>query len=119
MLLLLLWCQKSCMSNVKDFRPINLVGCVYKLLPKVLANRQNRVFSTKNVFVGGRKILDSIRIANECLVSKIKSKTPGVICKLRCPDSKIKSQTPSVICKLDIEKACELRFFTLYLVSLW
>ena len=78
--------------NIKDFRPIKLVGNVYKLLSKVLANKlravlDNLISETQNSFVGGRQILDSVLIANEFL------------------ESRLKSQLPSVVCKLDIEKA--------------
>ena len=79
---------KKCNAvNIKDFHPISLVGNVYKLLSKVLANRlrvvlDNLISETQNSFVGRRQILDSVLIANECLDSRLKSKIPGVVCKL-------------------------------------
>jgi hypothetical protein len=79
--------KKQNAFNIRDFRPISLIGCVYKLLSKVLTNRlkivmENLISETQNAFVGGRQILDSVLVANESLDSRIKSGKPGIICKL-------------------------------------
>ena len=55
--------KKTDAVNICDFRPISLVGCIYKLLAKVLANRLAQVLDgiiseSQNSFLGGRKILD-------------------------------------------------------------
>ena len=53
--------------KLKDFRPISLVGCTYKLLAKILANRlkivlPNIISPFQGAFVQGMQILDGILI---------------------------------------------------------
>jgi hypothetical protein len=79
--------KKQNATNIRDYRPISLVGSIYKILSKVLANRLKLVLDglvseSQNAFVGGRQTPDSVLIANECLDSRLKSRIPGVVCKL-------------------------------------
>lgn len=77
---------------MKDFRLINLVGGLYKLLAKVLANRLKLavgevVSKNQHAFIQGRQILDTVLIASEAI------------------DSRLENNNPSLFLKLDIEKA--------------
>ncbi|KAJ9674856.1 hypothetical protein PVL29_024033 [Vitis rotundifolia] len=74
-------------EDLGDFRPISLLGGLYKLLAKVLANRLKRVVgkvvsNAQNAFVMGRQILDASLIANDVIDTWQKRKEKGLICKL-------------------------------------
>ncbi|RVW49313.1 Peptidyl-prolyl cis-trans isomerase FKBP20-1 [Vitis vinifera] len=84
---------RSCWDFMKEeivdlFKePISLLGGLYKLLAKVLANRLKKVLdkvvsTNQNAFVKGRQILDASLIANEVIDFWYKRKEKGLICKL-------------------------------------
>lgn len=79
-------------QSLNDFRPISLVGCLYKVVTKILAARIKKVLpqvitDTQFAFLGGRGMLDSVLIANEAV-----------------HDAKMR-KSPSLIFKVDFEKA--------------
>ena len=63
--------KKGGAEDLKDFKPISLVGSLYKLLANVLANRLKKVLrkmitESQNAFLEGRQIL----ITNEVVDSR-------------------------------------------------
>ncbi|GKV42785.1 hypothetical protein SLEP1_g50152 [Rubroshorea leprosula] len=72
--------------ELKDYRPISLIGCVYKLLAKVLANRLKSMISeivsdTQSTFVGGRQLVDGVLVLNEVVDEVKKRKKPAFVFK--------------------------------------
>jgi len=64
--------KKENPSNLNDYRPISLVGYLYKVLSKLLANRLKRVLpgvidQNQSAFLKGRGLLDSVLVANETI----------------------------------------------------
>ena len=75
------------MEDFKDLKPISLVGGLYKILTKVLANKIKRVMDkviskSQNAFVEGRQILDVVLIASKIADSTLRRKKCGLVCKL-------------------------------------
>ncbi|KAK2413305.1 hypothetical protein QL285_036031 [Trifolium repens] len=74
-------------EGLGDYRPISLLGCIYKLLSKVLAARLAKVIgsivsTSQSAFIKGRQLVDGVLVLNEvvdfakkigkeCLIFKI------------------------------------------------
>lgn len=57
---------------ISDFRPISLIGCQYKIIAKILANRLALVISSvvgdsQMAFIKGRQIIDGPLMVNEII----------------------------------------------------
>jgi len=74
-------------QRLSDFRPISLVGSLYKILAKILANRLRTVIGSvisdsQSAFVKGRQILDGILVANEVVDEARKCKKELILFKV-------------------------------------
>nr|XP_025621448.1 uncharacterized protein LOC112712731 [Arachis hypogaea] len=74
-------------NDLKDYRPISMVGCVYKVVAKILSKRLQSfmpelVGEEQSAFVSGRKIIDEALIACEVVHWVRKKKIPTWLIKL-------------------------------------
>ena len=79
--------KKGDVEDLKDFMPISLLGSLYKILVKVLANHLKKVVGrvvskAQNAFVEGRQITNASLIANELFDHWQKQGEKGVFCEL-------------------------------------
>nr|KAJ0184913.1 hypothetical protein LSAT_V11C900471370 [Lactuca sativa] len=70
-----------------EYRPISLIGCIYKIIAKVLAERLKRyipqvVSHTQTTFIKDRNILDGPLIINEVISWLRKSKSKAFLFKV-------------------------------------
>lgn len=84
---LVLIAKKKGANDIRDFRPISLVGCIYKHIAKVLAGRLARVLGEvvgecQHALVEGKQILDVVLTANEVVDELVSRGKEGFICKL-------------------------------------
>lgn len=69
---------------LKDLRPTSLIGCLYKIIAKVLAKRLKGVMpeiigGNQNSFIKGSQVLDSVFIANKVISYLKKNKLQGYL----------------------------------------
>lgn len=77
---------------LNDYIPISLIGCTYKIVAKILANRLKKIMpliihKRQAAFIEGRHMLHSVMIANEAV------------------DEAKRCQKPCIVFKIDYEKA--------------
>jgi len=72
---------------LKDFRPIALLGSLYKILAKVLARRlvgtmNSIISSSQSAFLKGRNLVDGVVVVNEIVDFARKAKVQCLILKV-------------------------------------
>lgn len=74
-------------NNIRQFKHISLMGCIYNLIYKVLARGLSRVIGevigkSQHVFIEGKQILDAVLVASEVVDEVVGRGENGVFCKL-------------------------------------
>ena len=74
-------------QHLNEYRPISLIGCMYKIMAKLFAKRIKMVMptiieETQFSFIEGRHLLQSALITNEVIEEARRSHTPCLIFKV-------------------------------------
>lgn len=72
--------KKSDPLELRDYRPISLIGCIYKVIAKILSICLEKIISkivspNQSAFIKGRQILDGALVTNEIISLAKKEKT--------------------------------------------
>lgn len=73
--------------QLSDYRPISLIGCMYKILAKVLARRLSKVMGSvisesQCAFVENRLIHDGVVVLNEAMEEAKRKKIARIFFKI-------------------------------------
>lgn len=76
-------------QNLGDYRPISLVGCMYKILAKLLARRIKGALTKvidkrQSVFLEGRNLFHSVLVENEPVDEARRRKKKCLVFKVNC-----------------------------------
>ena len=79
--------RKSDPQNLNEYMPISLIGCVYKIVAKLLTNRLKKVLpgiidERQSAFISGRQLLHSVLIANETMEEAKRCHKPCLVFKV-------------------------------------
>nr|KYP72506.1 Transposon TX1 uncharacterized [Cajanus cajan] len=74
-------------QHLGEYRPISLVGCMYKILSKILANRLKKVLPNaiddrQSAFLEGRNLLNSVLVVNKALDEAKRKKKETIFVKV-------------------------------------
>jgi len=74
-------------QSFNDYRPISLIGCMYKIIAKLLANRlrivlPGLIYERQSAFIKDRHILHGTLILNEVVEEAKRSKKPVMVFKV-------------------------------------
>ena len=74
-------------QSLDEYKPISLIGCMYKIVAKLLTNRLKKIMpilidERQSAFIEGRHLLQIVLIANEVVEEAKMSKKPCLVFKV-------------------------------------